>query len=316
MYNSLYSNTMNKVIVIVGTNASGKSSLAVRLAKKYNGEVISADSRQVYKGLDIATGKITKKEMDGVAHHLLDVADPCKRYSASDFARDGKEAMREIYHNGKIPIVAGGTGFYIQALLEPDTLPHIPPNLPLRRELENLSPEALLERLYEIDSSRAQDIENKNEEKNKRRLIRAIEIASYREESSHNTTEYDEYSPFSDMEVLWIGLEWDKEKLEERIRERTIQRMEEGMVEEAQRLYDSGLSYERMRELGLEYTHLADYLENKITKEELVERIIIADRQYAKRQRTWFKRNKDIHWFTQENIAEVDVLVSNFLSEN
>ncbi|PCI29721.1 tRNA (adenosine(37)-N6)-dimethylallyltransferase MiaA, partial [Candidatus Kaiserbacteria bacterium] len=266
---------------------------------KYNGEVISADSRQVYKGLDIATGKITEEEMDGVTHHLIDVADVNKRYTAADFARDGQVAIKEILKKGKVPIIAGGTGFYIQALLNPDVLASIPPNENLRKELEKKTEKELLEQLKEIDEERALKL---GEQINKRRLVRAVEIAL-------TSPEMFETTPPTEYEVLWIGIQWSKEDLEERIKERTELRIEQGMIEEAKNL---GTSFERMRELGLEYKHLADYLEEKVTKEELIENINIGDRQYAKRQRTWFKRNDAINWFENSELSGVDSLVDEF----
>tara|TARA_B100000745_G_scaffold292473_1_gene233382 strand:+ start:40692 stop:41648 length:957 start_codon:yes stop_codon:yes gene_type:complete len=297
---------MEKIIVLVGTNASGKSTLAVELAKLYNGEVISADSRQVYAGLDIATGKITKEEMDGIPHHLLDVAHPQEVYTAADFARDGRTALIDIISRGKLPILAGGTGFYIDALLHPEMLAAVPPNEALRAALEQKSSEELFSRLEKLDPVRAENLRDKNEQNHRRRLVRAIEIALTPAHKTPQSVKYD---------ILWIGISWEKDVLEERIRERTHQRMQQGMIEEAKQLHRNGISYERMEALGLEYTHLANYLRQRISKEELIENIIISDRQYAKRQRTWFKRNKQIHWFTQERLKDVPSLVRTFLSE-
>lgn len=303
-----------KVIVIVGTNASGKSSLAIQLAKQFNGEVISADSRQVYRGLDIGSGKVTHSEMDGVPHRLLDVADPAIRYTAADFARDGQQALTDIISREKLPIIAGGTGFYIQSLLEPDTLPNVPANEHLRAELEQHSSDELFTQLQGIDPERASMLVDRNEQGNIRRLVRALEIALTAHEHRTPTAPTVGSVNGKALDILWIGITWEKDELEKRIRERTIQRIEHGMIEEAQRLYANGLSYERMEELGLEYRHLAGYLRNHSTKEELIENIIIGDRQYAKSQRTWFKRNPDIQWFTKETLHEVPHTVRNFLA--
>lgn len=300
---------MQKAIVIVGTNASGKSGLAVHLAKKFNGEVISADSRQVYTGLDIATGKITEEEMQGVPHHLLDVANPAERYSAADFARDGQKALKDILSRDKLPIIAGGTGFYIDALLNPLLLAAIPPNEDLRVELEEKSAEDLFEQLKTLDPKRAKDIEEKGEASLKRRVIRAIEVALATPERKK---ELPEVQPF---DILWIGIRWDTDVLKERIHARTIQRLEQGLVEEAKNLHESGLSWERMEELGLEYKHLADHLREKITQEELITLIDRDDRRYAKRQRTWFKRNKEIQWFEGGKVSKIKSLVASFLGK-
>jgi len=299
---------MQKVVIIVGTNASGKSSLAVTLAKKYNGEVISADSRQVYKGLDIATGKITPEEMQGIPHHLLDVADVHTRYSAADFVCDAQAAIADITSRGKLPIIAGGTSFYIDALIN-NTLPQVPPNDDLRAKLEKYEVHDLFKKLQAVDPRRAHDLQNKNEHTLKRRVIRAIEVARI---GSNKTA-----SPTPRYDALWLGIWWDKEELGARIEKRTDERLANGMIGEAKRLVESGVSYDRLLELGLEYKHLADYLRDSITLSELRERIIISDRQYAKRQRTWFKRNKDIHWLRPHELPEAaEKLTSTFISQD
>lgn len=295
-----------KVIVIVGTNASGKSSLAIELGKKYNGEVISADSRQVYTGLDIATGKTTKEEMDGIPHHLIDVIDPNETYTAADFAKDGNKALEDILSRAKLPIIAGGTGFYIDALLNPSLLASVPPNKELREGFSTLPADILFSHLEKIDPEKAQDLANKGEHNLSRRIIRALEVilAPKSKEETKN------YVP---PQTLWIGIRWDNDILKKRIHERTVARMENGMVEEAENLHKNGLSWERMEELGLEYRHLADYLRKMITEDELTERIERDDWKYAKRQRTWFKRNQNIHWLEGDQLGEADGLVQSFL---
>lgn len=301
---------MQKIVVIVGTNASGKSGLAISLAEKFNGEVVSADSRQVYKGLDIATGKVTKKEMRGIPHHLIDRAEPTERYSAADFAEQGQVLLKDMAERGVLPIIAGGTGFYIDALLNPSLLAGAPPNEILRTTLEKKSAEDLFTQLEVLDPRRANDIKAKNETQHVRRLIRAIEIALQENNSDSNKSKDSAYTPYS---VLWIGIRWEKEVLNTRIHERTIQRLKSGMIEEARTLHSQGLSYERLEELGLEYKHLADYLREYITHDELIEKIETGDRQYAKQQRTWFKRNKEINWFEGGSLEGVEGLVEEFL---
>ena len=295
-----------KIIVIVGTTASGKSDLAISLAQKYNGEVISADSRQVYTGLDIATGKVTKDEMQGIPHHLMDIIDPKEVYTASDFARDGQRVLTDIFSRNMVPIIAGGTGFYIDALITPSILSGVPPNKDLRHILEQKTAEELFKQLQTIDARRASDIENKGEQHLVRRLVRAIEVASSpASDKSHGPDEL--------LEVLWIGITWDKDVLNERIHQRTLSRMNTGMITEAETLHKEGLSWDRMETLGLEYKHLADYLRDRISKEELVEFIERGDRQYAKRQRTWFKRNENIHWLESTELEKAEGLVEEFL---
>ncbi len=282
------SGTMKKVLVILGPTASGKSTLAVKLAKKFNGEIISADSRQVYKGLNIGTGKITKKEMCGIPHHLLDVADPKKPFNAAQFKTLAENSLRYIVTNNKLPIVVGGAGFYIDALVGNITLPNVPPNKKLRERLGKKSNMALFKILEQKDPKRAQSIDANN----KVRLIRALEIVEklgkvppVQHSVLHNT-----HNRF-----IYIGLKPDN--LEERIYQRLLKRTS-GIIREGKGLHAKGLTYKRMHELGLEYRYVALYLQGKISKDEMVEKLNIAIRQYAKRQMTWFKRNKKIRWFT------------------
>lgn len=300
-----------KSIVIVGTNASGKSSLAIQLAQQYNGEIVSADSRQVYTGLDIATGKVTPEEMNGVPHHLINVVDPKDTYTAAQFASDGQKALQDIFSRGNVPIITGGTGFYIEALLNPSLLASIPPNKELRAGFDSLPVEMLFSQLEKVDPKRAKDLKEKGEHNLTRRIIRSLEIAL--SPTQKNTEESFDNHPL--LETLWIGIRWDKDELKKRIHTRTLARIKNGMIEEAQELHENGLSWERMGELGLEYKHLADYLRKKITKEQLIEYIERDDARYAKRQRTWFKRNKNIHWFDGGKLDSVEGLVEEFLGK-
>lgn len=271
----------------MGPTATGKSALAVKLAKKYTGEVISADSRQVYKGLDIATGKITKKEMRGVPHHLLSVADPRRAYSAARYVKDATKAVRHIVQKGKTPIICGGTGFYISALLGEINFANVPPSPGLRKKLFGRPVSKLLEILKKLDPKRAKTIDAKNPV----RLIRAIEIAS-----SPKKLEPKSQKLKADYEVIKIGLDWPNAELKKRIHTRVSSRMKKGMIAEAKKLHKKGLSLRRMKELGLEYRFLAEYLNKEITKQELIEKIEKENWHYAKRQRTWFRRDKKIKW--------------------
>ncbi len=302
------SQKQNKIVVIVGTNASGKSGLAVALAKKYNGEVVSADSRQVYRGLDIATGKVTKREMSGIPHHLIDVANPRCVFSANDFAALGRKALADIFSRGKVAIIAGGTGFYIDALLGRIALAGAAPDTALRAQLAKKSVRELFTQLQKLDPPRARDIKNKNEHTNTHRLIRAIEIAI----SPRQGKKFGHSVAKLDAEVLWLGICVPDDELKARIHERTLYRIKRGMVAEAKRLHARGLSWKRMEELGLEYKHLADYLRNNITKDELIAHIDRDDWRYAKRQRTWFKRNKEIVWLERKDLTKAEKLVRKF----
>ncbi|HVU80004.1 MAG TPA: tRNA (adenosine(37)-N6)-dimethylallyltransferase MiaA [Candidatus Paceibacterota bacterium] len=290
-----------KVIAVVGPTASGKSSLGIFLAQKLGGEVISADSRQVYTGLDIGTGKVTKKEMAGVPHHLLDVASPKKQFSADDFVRLAQKACSGILQNTRVPIVVGGTGLYADMLLGRMAMPNVPPNPKLRARLEKKNATQLFAMLQKLDPARAEVIDRHNP----RRLVRAIEV-----QKALGTAPLPKPVPAYD--VLWLGLDPADKMLKKNIHARLVARMRQGMVAEAARLHKGGLSYKRMRELGLEYRFLADLLEGQTDKAAFEHGLERAIWQYAKRQRTWFKRNKDIVWV--KNKAEALRLANRFLS--
>lgn len=275
-----------RIIVIVGPTASGKSAYAVKLAKKINGEVISADSRQVYKGLDIGTGKITKKEMRGVPHHMLDVASPKKVYTVNTFVIEGRKVIENILARGKVPIICGGTGFYIDALLGRVAVPRVAPNPALRKTLEQKTTMQLFSMLKRLDPRRARDIDPKNPV----RLIRAIEIAK---ELGHVPKSNPEPLPYL---IEWIGIQVPTEKLRARIKKRLRARMKAGMVAEAQHLHRAGLSFKRMYALGLEYRHLADFLQKKVSKATMKTALENDIWRFAKRQMTYWRRNEMIVW--------------------
>ncbi|MBI2048624.1 MAG: tRNA (adenosine(37)-N6)-dimethylallyltransferase MiaA [Parcubacteria group bacterium] len=280
---------MQKIIVIVGPTASGKSAFAVALARKIGGEIISADSRQVYTGLDIGTGKITKREMRGIPHHLLDIASPRRIITAHDFAMRGHAAIAAIAARDKIPIIAGGTGFYIDALVGRIALAPVPIDTKLRAHLDTKSAPQLFALLKRRDPKRAHAIIERNEMNNKHRLIRALEITYSRVASPTEPPAYD---------VRWFGIRPDMQELKKKIRVRLLARLRQGMIREAERLHENGLAYTRMHALGLEYRYMALYLQKKITKDALVEQLPAKIWQYARRQVIYWKRNKDIQWNT------------------
>jgi tRNA dimethylallyltransferase len=276
-----------KVLVIVGPTATGKSDLAVKLALKYNGEVISADSRQVYRGMNIGSGKITKEEMKGIPHHLLDVANPKTTFSVTQFQKLAEKKIAEILKRDKLPIICGGTGFYIDTLIEGKVYPAVKENKKLRAILEKKSTTDLLKILKKLDLDRASNIDIHN----KVRLIRAIEIAK----SLGKVPKVKSSQPY---EATYIGLDLADLALKERIRARLLRRLKQGMVAEVARLHRGGVSYHRLESFGLEYKNCALFLQKKISKQQLIENVLKESIQYAKRQRTWFKRNKAIEWRT------------------
>jgi tRNA dimethylallyltransferase len=293
-----------KVIALVGPTSSGKSSLGIFLAQKLGGEVISADSRQVYKGLNIGTGKVSKKEMTGIPHHLLDVVSPKRQFSVDDFVRLAEKACSSVLQKTRIPVVVGGTGLYVDNLLGRMSYPNVPPNPQLRKQLDKKDARDLFLMLKKLDPRRAENIERQNP----RRLIRAIEIAKAIGKSPSLSWSSDDQLSY---EILWLGLNPGKEKLKKNIHTRLFARIKSGMIAEAKRLHKAGLSYKRMEELGLEYRSLSRLLQKKITKKEFeleLERAIV---NYAKRQMRWFRRNPEIVWV--KNKTEALRLAKEFL---
>jgi tRNA dimethylallyltransferase len=289
---------MNKVLIILGPTATGKSSLAVKLAKKYNGEVISADSRQVYKGLNIGTGKITKKEMRGIPHYMLDVISPKKVFSVSDWQKQTKKIVEDILSRGKLPIICGGTGFYIQSIVDNITLPEVPPNKVLRKKLEGKTLLELNTILKKLDKKRCENIDTKNPV----RLIRAIEIAT----KLGKVPTLQRAQGKDSLEFLQIGLTLPDKELKNKINKRLLSRIKSGMIKEAQNLHKNGLSWKRMRQLGLEYRYLADYVEKRMTETEFIQKLETEIWRYAKRQMTWFRRDKEIKWFTPNQMKKIE----------
>lgn len=290
-----------KIVVIVGPTASGKSDLAVTLAKKWCGEIISADSRQVYRGMDIGTGKITPLEMKGVPHHLLDVASPKHVYTVADYKRDAGRALKEILGRKKLPVICGGTGFYISALVDDLVLPDVPPNLKLRKRLAKKTVPELFILLKKLDPKRATTID----EKNPRRLVRAIEIAR----ALGRVPVTKKRSPY---DTLFIGISVPKGTLLMRIHKRLLAHIKQGMLDEVRKLHQGGVSWKHMEDLGLEYRYCSRYLRGRIDKKTLLLELETTIKKYAKRQMTWFKRNERIHWVRRGD-KTTNLLVTKFL---
>ncbi len=288
-----------KIIVVLGPTATGKSDIAVQIAKKFNGEIISADSRQVFKGMDLGSGKITKKEMLGIPHHLLDIVNPKNFFSVVEYKELAEKAIEKILSKGKTPIICGGTGFYIDSIVKNITLPEVKLNQKLRNMLEKYPAEKLFEMLEKLSSTRAKNIDKQN----KIRLIRAIEIAK----SLGNVPEIIE--GLKKYDFIIIGLDAKDNVLKERIEKRLFKRIKLGMINEISGLHKQGVSWKRLESFGLEYRQTALFLENKITKEQMIENLKKEIWHFVKRQRTWFKRNKNIKWFEPKKINKIVALI-------
>ena len=292
-----------KIVVIVGPTASGKSDLAVRLAKKFNGEVISADSRQVYTGLNIGSGKITKREMLGVKHHLLDVASPKKTFTVSQYKKLAEKAIKQIIQKKKLSIIVGGTGFYVQSIVDDLVLPAVKPNQKLRQELEKKAVAELYQILKNLDPIRAGNIDIHNP----RRLIRAIEIAK----TIGQVPAFKKASAKYDF--LMIGFNPPTDSLKRKIKIRLKTRLKAGLIKEVKSLHDKkGMSWKRLEALGLEYRFVSQYLIGQMSKAEMITTLNKEINHYAKRQMTWFKKDKRIHWLT--NKEQPTKLIKDFLA--
>ena len=288
-------NQRQKIVVIVGPTASGKSDLSIFLARKFGGEIISADSRQVYRSMDIGTGKVTKKEQRSIKHHLLDVANPKKTFTVSDFKKLSEKSVKKILDKNKIPFIVGGTGFYVDALIKDLALPEVPPDKKLRTKLEKRTAKSLYEKLKKLDGRRAKVVDPQN----KRRLIRALEIIKATGKPVPPLKESPKY------EVSYIGIKPPKDTLEKRIKLRLEKRLRQGMIKEVNNLLRSGVSRKRLYEFGLEYRQISEYLASEkfkvksaknFKKSEYYQKLLQEIVRYSKRQMTWFKRNKEICW--------------------
>jgi tRNA dimethylallyltransferase len=310
-----------KIIVIMGPTASGKSGVAIKLAQKFNGEIISADSRQVYCGMDIGTGKVMRDSnshqpsvtghqkyiSEGIVHHLIDVAPPMEDFNISHFKTFANIAIEEILAKGKIPIICGGTAFWIDAIVKNTSIPEVAPNIELREKLQQESVEELFLHLQKLDPERAANIDSKN----KVRLIRAVEICAAigkvpAQDTIHNiqNTKY---------KFLEIGISTEREKLNEKIQKRLDERFDDGMIKEVEDLHKNGVEYEWMERIGLEHRWISRFLQDKVELEEMKKLLYFDIIHYAKRQMTWLKRNKNIIWL--EDYQDIKNEVKKFLEK-
>lgn len=284
-----------QVISVVGPTASGKTRLAVELAKHFNGEIISADSMQIYQGMAIATAKPTQEEMQGIPHHLIDFLPPDQTYSVALFVRDAARCIEEITARGRLPIIAGGTGLYVDSLLDHVQFSEEQRDeayaAQLRAELLQNGVEPLLQRLWEVDAASARRL---SAEKNPKRIIRALEFYHTTGTTITEQLAQSRQTP-SPYRAVKLGLNFkDREKLYDRINRRVDQMLAQGLIEEAQRVLASTLSCTSVMAIG--YKELMPYFQNEATLEECIEKLKRETRRYAKRQLTWFRRDKEIHW--------------------
>jgi tRNA dimethylallyltransferase len=284
------------LLVILGGTASGKTQLSIELAKRYNGEIISTDSRQIYKYMDIGTAKVKKNEMQGVSHHMIDIVEPDEQFTLADFVNKAKRHIEDIGKGGNLPLLVGGTGLYIRAICQNYAITHIPPNEVLReklkKELREKGEQYMYEKLKNSDPKAAKKIHPHNH----RYVIRALEIAASGKKKSHKKKE-------RQYEILKFGIKWDRETLYERINKRAKEQVEEGLVNETKMLLKKGydLSLPSMSSLG--YPEMVSYIRGEMSLEDALSLLQKNTRNYAKRQLTWFRREPDVVWISGEELS-------------
>ena len=296
--------SLPKIVAVVGTNASGKSALGVELARRFGGEIISADSRQVFRGLDLGSGKITPEETRGVPHHMIDIREPNAFFSMADFQRMSYRIIEEIRGRGHLPMIVGGTGLYVDSVADGYLLSDKEPDLAYRAELEELT----TPQLYEMLVGLRPDVQV--ERNNRNRVMRMLErIHDGDDAVPGKQPRYD---------CLRLGVSWPRDVLAKRIDERLDMRVRQGMIDEVQRLIDEGATREFLLGLGLEYRFNTQYLTGEIPdREEMLRLLAIAIKQFAKRQMTWFRRDKTIVWLDMagDPLAQASEAIEAFLGE-
>jgi len=290
----------NKIIVVLGPTSSGKSAVAIKLARKFNGEIISADSRQIYRGMDLGTGKVTRSEQKMARHWMLDIVSPRANYSAALFKRGAEKIISDILDRKKIPILCGGTGFWIKSVVDNVNFPKVKPDWKLREQLGKLSAGKLFSMLKKIDPVRAKNIDSKN----KVRIIRSIEICQKLGRVPEIRKSDPKPTKIGPREFLQIGIDVPREILSEKIKKRLKKRFQAGLIEEVRTLKKSGLSWKKIQGFGLCYFWIPLYIKEEISLEKLYERVYLAEKDYAKRQMTWFKKDKRILWL--KNYKEIE----------
>ncbi len=307
-------NNNHKAVAVIGPTAAGKTKLAVALASKYHGEIISADSRQVYRGMNIGTGKDLDDYYNNghpIPYHLIDIVEPTENFDVATYQRLARQALNNILARGHLPIVAGGSGLYLQALIDNYEFSPAKPDTALRQDLEKLSAQELYQKLNNLAPALASKLNN-SDRHNPRRLIRYLEIILNKPTISppryHDQTNW-----------LILGIDYPMEILEQRIYDRLIERLEnEDMIEEVYHLHEEGVDWHRLESFGLEYRFISRYLREQLDYDQMVEQLYIAIRQFAKRQKSWFKRwekqGREIHWLNINNpLQEAESLIDNFL---
>lgn len=299
--------TKSKVIVICGPTASGKTALSIELAKQINGEIISADSMQIYKDMNIGTAKPTEEEKQGIQHYLIDIISPEQRYSVADYKIEAKKAIKEIIKKGKVPIIVGGTGLYIDSLIYEIEYPNIEFDEKYRKNLERQVKENGLSQLYEQAKKIDPEAIKKISENDEKRILRILEIYHA---TGKNKTEVEKESRKKEVEYDYkvYAIEWNRQILYDRINKRVDIMIKSGLIAEVKKILEKYHKFPTAMQ-GLGYKEVVEFLEGKITEEEMVEKIKMETRRYAKRQLTWFRKNKQTIWLNGQETIQNNIRI-------
>jgi tRNA dimethylallyltransferase len=306
---------MKQIVIICGPTAVGKTAVSIKLAQKLNTDIISSDSMQIYRGMDVGTAKIRKEEMQGIKHHMIDIVEPCNEYSVSDYSMDALKIIEDLFSNDKVPLIVGGTGLYINSLIYKMDFNSSKKNEEIRSKYRNIFEEKGIDFLYNMLVSKNSKIASTIEKNNVKRVIRALEIL----DNSEEIKAFEEVKIFQNYKVDMYVLKMDREILYKNINKRVDSMITKGLVEEVEELMKKGLTSENQSMKAIGYRQILSYLEGDISKEDAIELIKRDSRRYAKRQYTWFKRYDFSKWIDVENMnidKIVDILYDDIISNN
>lgn len=306
---------MKQIVIICGPTAVGKTAVSIKLAQKLNTDIISSDSMQIYRGMDVGTAKIRKEEMQGIKHHMIDIVEPCNEYSVSDYSMDALNIIEDLFSNDKVPLIVGGTGLYINSLIYKMDFNSSKKNEEIRSKYRNIFEEKGIDFLYNMLVSKNSKIASTIEKNNVKRVIRALEIL----DNSGEIRAFGEVKIFQNYKVNMYVLKMDREILYKNINKRVDSMITKGLVEEVEELMKKGLTSENQSMKAIGYRQILSYLEGDISKEDAIELIKRDSRRYAKRQYTWFKRYDFSKWIDVENMnidKIVDILYDDIISNN
>lgn len=306
---------MKQIVIICGPTAVGKTAVSIKLAQKLNTDIISSDSMQIYRGMDVGTAKIRKEEMQGIKHHMIDIVEPCNEYSVSDYSMDALKIIEDLFSNDKVPLIVGGTGLYINSLIYKMDFNSSKKNEEIRSKYRNIFEEKGIDFLYNMLVSKNSKIASTIEKNNVKRVIRALEIL----DNSEEIKAFEEVKIFQNYKVNMYVLKMDREILYKNINKRVDSMITKGLVEEVEELMKKGLTSENQSMKAIGYRQILSYLEGDISKEDAIKLIKRDSRRYAKRQYTWFKRYDFSKWIDVENMnidKIVDILYDDIISNN